>query len=166
MHSEHMPQIHYQNINKWLSTNELHLKWSNLFWNAPWITNAQFTQVLNSWCGIYLGNYWKQHVLKQDISPMCNLCTTRKIDNCLHLLPCYKNKNINNPRTNHHNKAVHALANTLLAHPTTWCFILINSSKFQDHTLENTIHCGSPHAHASSHAANVPLNFAWTNFVC
>lgn len=34
------------NVQKWLFINNIHLKWSNIFWYAPWITNAQITQVL------------------------------------------------------------------------------------------------------------------------
>ena len=31
------------NIHKWLSNEELHPKWSNLFWDTRWITHVQIT---------------------------------------------------------------------------------------------------------------------------
>lgn len=55
---------------------------------------------------------------------------------------CYhvaQNKHINNLHTNQHNKAVHVLVNTLLAHPDSRCFTLINANTHHDCTLENAI---------------------------
>ena len=45
---------------------------------------------------------------------------------------------MNNLMTNRHNKAIHVLAKTLLAHPTTHCFTLINAGKIKDHKPDNT----------------------------
>ena len=52
---------------------------------------------------------------------------------------CYNIKHINNLQSNQHNKAVNTIANTLLAHPTTWCPALINAGKTKDRTPDNTI---------------------------
>lgn len=80
------------------------------------------------------GNYHKKnHVLKQDISPL------QENDTCLHLLSCCTNQHENNLYTNKRNKVVHTLAATLMAPPTTRCFTLINASKTNDHTLENLV---------------------------
>lgn len=89
--------------------------------------------------GRYLGNYYIKHVLRLDISPLCNLCITRQNDNYLHLLSCCKNKHINNFCTNQHNKAVHALAQTLLAYLMKRCYTIINAIKLNNHTPDNTI---------------------------
>lgn len=51
----------------------------------------------------------------------------------------------------HHKRVVHALTNTLQAHPMTRCFTLINDGKFNDITL---YHHGTCHAHDSSKDAN------------
>lgn len=65
--------------------------------------------------------YWQllrnKHVIQQDISPLCNLCTTKQNDNCLHMLSCSRNKHITCQRTHKHNKAAHAFQCTLLATP-------------------------------------------------
>jgi hypothetical protein len=55
------------------------------------------------------------------------------------MLSCCINKHINNLHTCRHNKAIYTLANTILAHPITWCFTLINAGKFKARTPENTI---------------------------
>jgi hypothetical protein len=83
--------------------------------------------------GRYLGNSYKKYLLKQDISPLCNLCTTCQNDNCLHLLSCC------NLRTNRHNKVVHSFINILGANPVTQWFELLNVGKFDDCTPDNTI---------------------------
>lgn len=62
---------------------------------------------------------------KKNISLLCNLCPLKRNDTCLHLLSCCINKHINNPKTNRHNKQC-MLVDTLLTHPTTICFTLIN----------------------------------------
>jgi hypothetical protein len=134
-----MPPTPYQTVQKWLSTDDLHLKLSNFLRDAAWITNAQITQVLNFCYGNSMGNYRKKHAFKQDISPLYDLCPLRENDTCLHLLSCYTNKHINNIHTNQYNKAVHGIARTLLAYFTTRCFTLINVCKIQDTPLDNTI---------------------------
>ena len=50
-----------------------------------WIIDAPITQTLKFIFERYLGNYNKKHILKQDISPTCNLRTFHKNDTCLHL---------------------------------------------------------------------------------
>lgn len=58
--------------NKWLSNIDLPFKWSNLFWDTPWIIDTLIMQVLKFRCGRYLGNYQtiiKNKILKQDITP-------------------------------------------------------------------------------------------------
>ena len=42
--------------------------------------------------------------------------------------------------TNRHNKTTHALAQTLLAHPMTRCYTLINAGKINSRTPYNTIY--------------------------
>ena len=44
-------------VNKWFS-----LKWANLLWDAPWITNAQTTQILKFQYARYLGTYQKKNL--------------------------------------------------------------------------------------------------------
>jgi hypothetical protein len=97
-------------IDKWLFHTNIHIKWSNLLWDASWIIDAQIMQTLKSRYGRYLGYYPKSHILKQDIPPTCDLCTSHQNNICLHLLSCCTNKHINNLRTNKHNKVVHTLA--------------------------------------------------------
>ena len=81
-----------------------------------------------------LGIHQRKHILKQDIPPTSNLCPSQQNDACLHLLSCCKNKHINILRTNQHNKAVHTLANALLAHPITRCFTIFNVGKLNNRT--------------------------------
>lgn len=86
-----------------------------------------------------MGNYLKKHAFKHDISPLCNLNPLRENNTCLHLLSCCTNTRINNLCTNRHNDALHAIAQTLLAHPTTRYFIFINAGKIKDKPPNNTI---------------------------
>lgn len=106
----------------------VHPHWLNLFWDARCITNARIIQVLKLCYKQYLGNYKKKYILKQDISPLCNLCPFKQNHNCLHLSSCCTHKHIYNLCTNQHNSAARALANTLLAHPTTRCFKMVNAT--------------------------------------
>jgi hypothetical protein len=72
----------------------------------------------------------------------CNILSKKRKEKkkrIFHLLACCANKHMNNLRTTQHNKAIHALAKTLLAHPTTYCFTLINAGNIKDHKLDNTI---------------------------
>ena len=59
-------------------------KWSNLLWDASWITDAHKTQTLKLEDNQKLPK--KKHILKQDISPTCDLCTSHQYDTCLQLL--------------------------------------------------------------------------------
>ena len=102
-------------------------------WDALWITNTQITQTIKFRYRRYLGNY------KRNPYPQHVTYASHKIDTCLHVLSCCTNKYTNNLRTNRHNKAIHALVNTLLAHTTIHCFTLINTGNIKDHTLDNTI---------------------------
>lgn len=88
---------------------------------------------------IFLKNWIEEQCSKQDISPICNLCCLKQDDTYLHLLSCCTNKHINDLRTNTHNKAIHALADTLLAHLTIRGFTVINASKFNNKILDNTL---------------------------
>ena len=65
-------------IDKWLTNTNIHIKWSNLLWGAPWITDTQITQTLKFRYERYLRYYWVYYVLKQNISPTCNLCTSHQ----------------------------------------------------------------------------------------
>jgi hypothetical protein len=107
----------------------LHLKWSNLLWDVLWITKPQIMQVLKFRYGRYLGNCQRKDVLKQNISPLCNLCPSHQNNMCLRLLFCCRNEHINKVRTNCHNKVIHAATDILPAHPTTRCSTPINASK-------------------------------------
>lgn len=49
------------------------------------------------------------------------------------------NRHINNLRTHCDNKATHALANTLKAHPNTQCFTLINVGIHNDQSPNNIV---------------------------
>jgi hypothetical protein len=50
-------------IVKMLSAQDIHLKWSNLFWKAHWFTNSQITQLLKiQYIGKYMGNYHVQYL--------------------------------------------------------------------------------------------------------
>lgn len=44
----------------------------------------------------------------------------------------------NDLRTNKHNKAIHTLAKTLLGHPTTYCFRIINTWSHKERTPDIT----------------------------
>ena len=46
---------------------------------------------------------------------------------------------INNLYTNKHNKAIYALADTLMGHPATQCFTIINTWNCKERTPNNTI---------------------------
>ena len=70
-----------------------------------------------------------KHILKQDISPLCNLCPLKQNDNYLHLLSCCTNKHINNLYTSQHNKAIH----TYSQHTTSTLY----------HKLLQTHKCGN-----------------------
>ena len=61
------------NVKKWLTNENIYPRWSNFIWDAPWIMNAQLTQTFNFRYGRYLGNYRRKDVMKQDISPICDL---------------------------------------------------------------------------------------------
>ena len=87
-------------IDKWLSNTNIHIKWSNLIWDALWNTSTQITQTLKDRYGRYLENYQKKHILKQNISPTCSLCASHQNDTCLHLLSCCTNRHIYNLRIN------------------------------------------------------------------
>jgi hypothetical protein len=115
-----------------------------MLWDAPWITNAQITQVLKLCYGRHLGNYQRKHILKQDIPPTCNLCPSQQNDMCLHLLSCCNNKHINNPRINRHSKAVHTLANMLL-YPPHNKMLHTNQCEDNNRTPENTMLHGYSH---------------------
>lgn len=94
---------------------------------------------LKNWYGRYFGNYRRKYARKQHISPLCNLCSLKQNGNCLHLLSYCTNKHIDNLIINKHNKWVHVLADPLLAQTTTRCFILINASKLNNPTPNNTL---------------------------
>ena len=102
------------NVQKWLTNENIHPKWSNLLWDAPQITNTQLTQTLKFRCGRYHRDYYRKHVLKQDMSLLCNLCPFEQNDNYLHLLSYFTNKHINNLCTSRHNNTINAIANTLV----------------------------------------------------
>ena len=121
---------------KWLSNTNIYKNWSNLLWDAPLGLLMQITQTLKFKSRRYLGNYRKKHALKQDISSACNLCTSAQNDICLHLLSCCvksTHKQSKDKSTQQSNTCI------LLAHPTTCCFTLINTSNIEDRALDNTV---------------------------
>ena len=67
------------------------------------------------------------------------MCPLKQNNTCLHLHSCCTNKHISNLHTSQNNKDAHAKANTLLAHPTTRYFTLINAGKLNKQTPDNTI---------------------------
>lgn len=85
-----------------------------------------------------LGSYLRKHVLEQDISPLCHLCTSQQIDTYFHLLSCCTNKHMNNLRNNWYKNSTHALATILLVHPVIDCFMWINDNKHNEHTPDNS----------------------------
>jgi hypothetical protein len=46
-------------LQKWLSNNDLHLKGSNFFPDAKWITDAQISQTRKLRYEQYMGNPWR-----------------------------------------------------------------------------------------------------------
>ena len=105
------------NVSKWLSTQNIYMKWSNLLRNAPYITYTKLTHLLIFMYGNTQVIVVKKHILKQYISPVCNLCSLQEINIYLHILLCCANQHVNNLRTNRYDIVVHALATTLMAHP-------------------------------------------------
>lgn len=107
---------------------------SSLLWDAPWITSAQLTQTLEFQYGRCLGNY-VGNMSSNMISHHFVTCGhSNQHDNCIHLLSCFTNKHINNICINQHNNAIHTISNTLLAHPPTRCFTLMNVGKLNEQT--------------------------------
>ena len=86
-----------------------------------------------------LWNYSRKRILRQDMSPLCNLCTYGQNNTCMHLLSGCKNKHRKILQTNWHNKAIHTLATTILAHLSLQYQPQWMQGKTKDKTLENII---------------------------
>ena len=56
-------------IDKWISNTKIHIKWSNLLWDAPCVTDAQIAQTLTFRYGRYLRNYWKKNPSSNNTHP-------------------------------------------------------------------------------------------------
>lgn len=76
----------------------------------------------------------------------------------LYIYTSCKNKQMNNLWTNQQNKTVHALANTLLALPSTLCFTLITLVKLKIAPLKTPYQHGYYHARATYPNVSAPLN--------
>lgn len=137
MHLSHMLKTQCQSlINGSLIQTSTH-NGPTYYGNLPGSWMHKIMQTLKLRFGWYVSNYHKEHVPKQDISPTCSLCTSQQNDTCLYLHSCNKNKHIDNFRTKHLSRAMHAFKNTL--HPTTRCLMIINTEKTHNKSLQNTI---------------------------
>ena len=99
----------------------------------------------------------KKHIFKQDVTtPTFNLCTSPVMTNSsTYLLSCCINKHINNLVTNWYKKAILALENTMLTHPTTHSFTLINVGQIKDRTHSTT---PTPHGYSLAHVTYQDVN--------
>ena len=146
------------NVKKWI-TNEKSPKQCSLLLDALWLHIPNSHKPLNFGYSRYLGNYSRIHILKQNISPLWNLCPLKQTNNYLPLLSCWTNKHINKLCTSQHNKTYcnivsHGITNTILVHLARRCFTLINTGKLNKQTHEITIPSWILHVLATSYIAN------------
>lgn len=112
----------YPNITKWLVIENIHLKWSTLyFWtlNIQWVHNS--LKILN-----FMGNQHNHKTLDNTISPLCHLFTSLKRH--LHSLALLLHKHQYH-QTLHkmpNYKAIHNYVDTF-THRNTWWMQKINN---------------------------------------
>ena len=81
------------------------------------------------------GTFRKQILADPSISPHCNLCRLQPIDNCLHLLSCCTT----NTSLIYTYLNIHAIATTLLMHPSAQNYKRIHADNTKNWPVDNTL---------------------------